>query len=609
MKNFWKPILKNVTVILITWGILVTIIGVVVIGVSSLWKTKLTIKPQSILIFDLTTNITDTPPDGDTQALISKALGENMSDTLYLLEINKALERAIDDDRIAGLFIHGSLQPVDYGSGMPVLREIGEAISALREAGKPVVAYLSHPSLQDYFLASNAGTLILNPLGILPFNGLTAEKTFLGNALKQYGVGIQSTRVGTYKTAVDIFTHDRMSEKDREQINTVLQTLWKGMLLHISRERTIDTQILINIAEKRGLLSAQEALETGLVDQLGHLDEVIEALEILGTHDETIQSFTQVALPDYIAQESTITAPKKARRLPAKAQQDVLAVVYAEGDIVDGEGSPGQVGADRLARELRSLRQDDSVTAVVLRVNSPGGSAVAAEKIGREMQLLSETKTTVASMGTLAASGGYWIAAPVQAIFAQPETLTGSIGVWGLLVNFKEIGNNHGITWDRVTTAPFANIKTLSRPKTQAELDLIQRHTDFLYENFLQKVAAGRGMPIETVKTLAEGRIWSGLDAHRHGLVDEIGGLDAAIAHAVKLAGLKEGWTLVQIPEKRTLSEAFADIWGERHRIPVATLDPLSREINILRNELRFLKNLTAPYGIYARLPFDLLIR
>ena len=605
MKNFWKLILKNVAVSLITWILLLGIILLLISSTRVLWDKPTPIKPKSILVFNLSTNITDAPPKAAPQLLLSKMLKEDLSTSLYLLEVREALEHALVDDRIVGIFLHGSLQPIDYGSGMPVLREIGEGLAALKKAGKPVIAYLTNPHLQDYFLASNADVIVLNPLSILPLNGLAAERLFLGNALKKYGIGVQTTRVGSYKTATDMFTSDHMSEKDREQLDAVLQTLWNELLLQVSHERNVEMPKLLSLVETEGILSAQEALRAGLIDKVGYLDEVIEDLKILGSHDPSIDSFTQVDLTDYIAEASVIASQ---RRQGQPSQGDTLAVVYAEGNIVDGEGAPGQVGADRLARELRSLRHDENVKAVVLRVNSPGGSAVAAEKIGRAMQLLSESKTTVVSMGTVAASGGYWIAAPAQVIFAQPETLTGSIGVWGLLVNFKSIGENYGITWDGVKTAPFADINTFSRPKTQDELNLIQRYTDLLYSDFLQKVADGRGMSIQSVKTLAEGRIWSGLAAQQNGLVDAIGGLETALAYAAKLAGLTENWDLIQIPEKRTLSEAFAEMWSEGYRIPVAKLDPLSRELYRLQNELPSLRDFTAPYGAYARLPFNLMI-
>ena len=316
MKNFWKLILKNVAVSLITWSLLLAIILLLISSTSALWDKPTPIKPQSILVFNLSTNITDAPPGADPQALFSKVLKEDLSDGLYLLEVREALKHALDDDRIVGLFLHGSLQPVDYGSGMPVLREIGEALAALKKAGKPVIAYLTNPHLQDYFLASSADVIVLNPLSILPLNGLAAERLFLGNALKQYGIGVQTTRVGAYKTATDMFTSDHMSEKDREQLDAVLQTLWNELLLQVSRERKVEMTKLLSLSEAEGILSAQEALREGLIDKVGYLDEVIEDLKILGSHDASIDSFTQVALSDYIAKESVIASQRRKRRSP-----------------------------------------------------------------------------------------------------------------------------------------------------------------------------------------------------------------------------------------------------------------------------------------------------
>lgn len=561
------------------------------------------IPKDSVLVVDLWMNITDAPSVRGIDALVDEAVWGPSTPSLYLLEVVDAIERAAGDSHIQGLFLHGSLLPENYGSGLAALSEVRGAIETFKASGKPVIAYTTDPTLRDYYLMSVADTLIMNPFGVLGLNGLASEGMYFGDAFEKYGIGVQTTRVGKYKSATEIFTNNKMSEPDREQIASLLNDIWDTLLAGIANSRQVDLARLIAESDREGFFTAEEAVALGLADEVAYFDEVIDDLENIASYDSMLESFKQVSLADYI----------KARGFRQKqnlfSSGNKIAVVYAEGDIVDGEGFPYQVGGERLARELRDLRDEPDVVAVVLRVNSPGGSALAAEIIQREITLTQKTKPVVVSMGSLAASGGYWISASAERIYAEPTTITGSIGVWGLLFNFKELANEHGITFDGVKTAPFADIYTITREKSPEEMALIQEFTDFIYEEFLEKVSMGRDMPMKRVEEIAQGRVWTGKQAVAIGLADEIGGLEDAINHAAEIAHAGEDWTLLQIPDKKDFGDALQEFFTNPDGAPpvIQQRPGLFSELSTtLRKEMDKLKAFNDPKGIYARLPFDL---
>ncbi|MBD0314929.1 MAG: signal peptide peptidase SppA, partial [Microcoleus sp. T3-bin5] len=318
--------------------------------------------------------------------------------------------------------------------------------------------------------------------------------------------------------------------------------------------------------------------------------------------DRENQSFKQISLKNY----ARIAENKKSTLANKKNQ---IAVLYAEGEIVDGEGGPTEVGGDRIAQEMRKIREDDDVKAVVLRFNSPGGSATAAEVIGREVMLTGKKKPVIVSMGNLAASGGYWISMGSNRIFAEPNTITGSIGVFGMLFNAEKLAANNGLTWDVVKTARFADTKTVSRPKNPQELANIQRIVDRIYDRFITKVADSRKLPKNKVQEIAQGRVWSGTAAKQLGLVDEIGGFEDAVAEAAKQAKLGDNWQLEEYPKRRSFEEQIlARLSGVRVLTPAAKLDPLTAEVKKMQEELAAIKSMNDPQGIYVRLPFNLRI-
>jgi protease IV len=325
---------------------------------------------------------------------------------------------------------------------------------------------------------------------------------------------------------------------------------------------------------------------------------VMDELKDQFASDSKNNTFRQVTIQNYLANLdgpniSPVTGPR-------------IAVVYAEGDIVDGEGTVGEIGGDRLARAIRKFRFDPDVKGIVLRVNSPGGSALASEVIRRELAAAQNSKPIVVSMGTVAASGGYWISTASNHIFAEPNTITGSIGVFGLEFNFQKIANDNGVTWDGVKTSPFADLFTVSRPKTPAELAVIQGFVDDVYSQFLEHVSKARNLPVDQVGEIAQGRVWSGTQALKIHLIDEFGGLNQAIGYTGKLAGLGETPKIVEYPAKGTLAEKLKEIVGENERPPVSKQDTFTKELRRIELDWAELTRLNDPKGVYARLPFGL---
>jgi protease-4 len=429
-------------------------------------------------------------------------------------------------------------------------------LERFRAAGKPIVAYNMNWGKREYYLSSVANDIVLNPLGAVEVNGLSSETMFLAGALEKYGVGVQVIRVGKFKAAVEPFVLKNMSPESRQQTQKLLGDVWGEWRASVGKSRKLSPQQLQAIADNQGLLLADEARQSGLVDKVAYFDQVLGQLKKLTGEEKTDNTFRQISLNDY--------AEVSGKSLGVERNsKNHIAVVYAEGEIVDGQGSASQIGGDRFAKIFRELRQDKDVKAVVLRVNSPGGSATASEVMQRELQLIRQVKPVIVSMGDLAASGGYWIVTDANRIFAEPNTITGSIGVFGLGINVQELANNNGITWDVVKTARYADSQTISRPKSPQELALQQRSVNRIYNLFLSKVAQGRNLPQEKVAQIAQGRVWSGIAAKEIGLVDEIGGLDAAIGYAAKQAKLGNDWELQEYPEvssftKRLLGQ-FAD--------------------------------------------------
>ena len=427
-------------------------------------------------------------------------------------------------------------------------------------------------------------------------NGLGAQQLFLTGALEKYGVGVQVVRVGAYKAAVEPFIRKDYSPESRQQTTALLDDVWGELLQSIATSRDMPPEKIQNTADRKGLLMAQEALADGFVDKIAYFDEVLTQLKQLTETKEDDDLSRQISLQEYV--------DVPVDKVKERSSKNKIALVYADGEIVAGTGNAGQIGGYRFSKELRKIRENKQVKAVVVRINSPGGSATASEIILRELELTRQTKPVIVSMGNLAASGGYWIATGSDYIFAQENTVTGSIGVFGLLFNLKKIANDNGLTWDVVKTGKFADLGTTNRPKTEAELAILQKAVKQIYEMFLDKVAKSRNLPKEEVAKIAQGRVWSGADAREIGLVDDIGGVEAAIEYAAQKADLGDDWKVEEYPEKRTFEQEILErIFKTQVQKQLPKLDPITAQMLQLKEDLAIVSKLNDPHDIYTLMP------
>ncbi len=560
--------------------------------VSSTRSSTIEIDRDSVLVFDLAAPISDKRAPAGFEEIFSG--NDDEPTPLTLRQTIEAVDAAAKDKRISGLFIDGSNG--NSTAGLATLQEVREALMRFRESGKPILAYDVDGGERDFYLASVADTVVFNPLGGLEFNGFSARQAFFAGALEKYGIGVQVVRAGRFKSAVEPFVRQDLSPENREQLQALLGDLWQETVSAIAARRGTSATELQAIADEQGVLLPEAAKAAGLVDAVEHYDGILARLREMTGTDADATSFPRMSLRRYAEAADVLDSNSDSDR--------TVAVVYAEGNIVGGSGSQA-IGGDRYAKIIRRLRQDETIKAIVLRVNSPGGSATASDVLLREILLAKETKPIVVSMGDVAASGGYWIATGANSIFATPSTITGSIGVFGLLTDIQQLANDNGITWDGVKTAELADLGTLSRPKTEAELARYQASVDRIYELFLEKVAAARSLSKERVAELAQGRVWSGSDALEVGLVDRIGGLDEAIAHAAEIADLGNDWKVREYPRLQNFEERLRQrLTGEED----ASLALAPGEVRQIWQTWKVLQESGRSREVQARMPFTLVI-
>jgi protease IV len=573
--------------------------GIVLVFLAALENEESNqIQDKSVLVLDLSTQIKDSEP----AANLAQAFSGKEQEIITLHQALQAIKHATEDDRITAIFLDGRK---DYSeNGYATIEELREALVQFQAAGKKIIAYDVTLSEREFYLSSLADEIIVNPMGTMELNGLNSKQMFFKGALEKYGVGVQVIRVGDYKSAVEPYLRSDLSPANREQTKALLTDLWGKFLNTVADSRGLSATQLQTIVDRQGYVDPDDAQKIGLIDQVGYYDNVVTRLrELTGeteiTETTKAESFRQVDLNTYassnvLPSETTVLAAQK------------IAVVYAEGTIVEGGNTVETIGSDRFAEVFRELRADKTVKAIVLRVNSPGGSATASEVILREILLTKKQKPVVVSMGDVAASGGYWIAAGASHIFAEENTITGSIGVFGLLSNIQEIANSHGVTWDVVKTGEFADIDSNVRPKTAAELTIYQNSVDKTYELFLKKVSLYRNLPKAKVQEIARGRIWSGKEALKIGLVDQIGGLEKAIAYAAEQAQLGDDWQLQEYPQlDRFETEIVKRLFNVKLLESQGQIDPLTAELLKVRQEFASLQDFSDPNGVYARLPLN----
>jgi protease IV len=555
-----------------------------------------TVKDKTILVLDLSAGITDFNPGATLEQTLT---GRGKKD-LTLHQVTSAIQSASKDNKIVAIYLDGSRARSKGGSGLASLREVRLALNNFRQAGKQIYAYDADLSRRDYYLASVANTIALNPLGTLDLNGFQTENLFYRGAFDKYGVGAEVIRVGKYKSAYESFSLKGFSPESRKENQELLGNLWGDFKETIGSNRQIPASEIQAIADTQGNLSAVDALNKKFVDKILYPDQVKQELIKIGV-EEKAGSFRKIGIGEY----SEIAAAKE------KNSEQKIAVLYAQGTIVEGGSEPGQIGGDTFSETIAELRRNKNIKAVVLRVNSPGGSATASDRMQRELKLLSKEKPLVVSMGNVAASGGYYISANASRIFAQPNTITGSIGVIGLQLNFQKLASNQGLTWDVVKTSKFADSATVSRPKTKEELAIAQKFVNQIYDEFLDRVAEGRKIPKDKVNEIAQGRVWSGTEALKIGLVDELGGLQESIAYAAKQAKLGDNWELAEYPDTEDFqTRLLKRLNGEEATLlrqqTNSTDSVLTNEFKKLQASLTELKNLNDPRGVYARMTFNL---
>ncbi|HLP92174.1 MAG TPA: signal peptide peptidase SppA [Nostocaceae cyanobacterium] len=609
MTNFFKQTLSSAIGTILGLAIFsgVSFFGLIVLLVAIATSSKDTttqVKNKSVLVFDFSTIIQDSEPSSG--GILQKTLTGVDEEQISLRKAIASIEEAEKDSRIVGIYLDGSRANAINSLGYASLKEIRKALEKFRASGKKIYAYGVDWSEKEYYLGSVADQVILNPLGVMEINGLSSQPLFLANALDKFGIGVQVVRVGKFKGAVEPFLLNKLSPENREQTQKLLDDFWREWRVSVGKTRKIAPEKLQAIANNQALLEADAAKTNGLVDQVAYPDQVVADLKKLTDSDKDDKSFRNISLTDYakVIEPDAVTVSNSDKK---------IAVVYAEGEIVNGKGETGEVGGDRFAKIFRQIRQDEDIKAVVLRINSPGGSAIASEVMQREIKLTRQTKPVIVSMGDIAASGGYWIAMDSNRIFAEPTTITGSIGVFGLLLNGQKLGNNNGITWDSVKTSKYADVQTASRPKSPEELEIYQRSVNRIYYTFINKVAQGRKLSPQKVAEIAQGRVWSGAAAKEIGLVDEIGGLNSAIEYAAKEAKLGKNWEIQEYPKVSSLEERLFGTTEEEVQTKLGLetnqpqqVNPLMAEVNKLQSEIKILQTMNDPQGVYARLPFNL---
>ncbi|MBK9192349.1 MAG: signal peptide peptidase SppA [Crocinitomicaceae bacterium] len=503
---------------------------------------KLVVEENSVLEMNLSGEI------GDYTYADFNPASFSLNKKFGVYEILQGLQLAKEDEKIKGIFLHCG----DINAGMATVKEIRDGILDFKSSGKFVLAYSENYSKKAYYVASAADSLFVFPTGMVDFLGLGAEIMFVKGALEKLDVQMQIIRGSNnrFKSAVEPLMYEQMSPESKLQTQTYINALWDIMLDGISASRGISKEKLNEIADSVYVRKSGDAVDHGMADGIMYYDQVLDLLKTLAGTEEG----EELALVDF--QKYALKKTKHNKTLE-KLEKKNLAIIFAEGDIVDGNGGPGEIGGNSLAEQIREVREDTLIKAVVLRINSPGGSAMASDIIWREVVLTKEKKPFIVSMGDVAASGGYYIACAADKIFAQPNTITGSIGVFGVIPYTGDMFKNKlGITFDHVTTNEHAILST-NRKLTDAELLIFQEGVDDIYLDFISKVGQGRGLTNAEVDSIGQGRVWAGSDAKRIGLVDDFGGLFDAIYYAAGEAGIDSTDIQIKVYPEREENDLF----------------------------------------------------
>ncbi|NDK56712.1 signal peptide peptidase SppA [Pontibacter fetidus] len=547
MLNFLKYVLATIVGLLLF--AFISILILIGIAASAASDKEVKIVENSVLELKLDNPITERDPHNPWQEL-GFAFG-GLSSTDGLDQIKASIRKAKTDDNIKGIFLN--MRFVD--AGMAKLEEIRNELIDFKKSGKFVVSYTDMANEKAYYLSSVADKIYVNPLGTMEFNGMSSEVYFFKGTLDKLDIKPQIFKVGEFKSAVEPFFLDKMSDPARLQMQSFLNSINDFQLRNIAKARNKTYEELKNISDNLLVRDAADAKKYGLITDVGYYDEAITYLKKKAGIKE-----------DGKLELISFSKYKKAEGKKEKnSSKNRIAVIYAEGDIVDGKGDDDEIGSERYAEAIRKARLDDKVKAVVLRISSPGGSALASDVMWREIQLTRKVKPVIASMSDVAASGGYYLAMGCDTIVAHPNTITGSIGVFGIIPNIQGFMNNKlGITIDNVKTGKYSDVPTLTRPMTAFEQEVVQRQINQIYDVFTKKAAEGRGMTQDKLKEYASGRVWSGAEAKQRNLVDMFGGLETAIEVAAAKANIKNDYRLTELPARKSFLEELVGDAGSQ---------------------------------------------
>ncbi|MBI3134611.1 MAG: signal peptide peptidase SppA [Bacteroidetes bacterium] len=587
-KTFWASLLSSVLAGLIAMAVFFMILNAMLAGFDDLFTPKkLVVKENSVLHMDLSGDIGDyTYADFNPASFaINKKFG--------LYEILEGLKIAKEDKNIEGIFLNCG----DLSTGMATTKEIRDGLIDFKTSGKFIYAYSENYSKKAYYVASAADSVFVFPSGMIDFLGLGAEIMFVKGALEKLDVQMQIIRGSNnkFKSAVEPLMYEKMSDESRLQTQTYINSLWNTMLSAISESRGISVSELNEIADSVYIRKSGDAVDYKMADGIMYYDEVLELLKSKAGTKEG-EELELVNFQKYALKKT------KHERTLRKLDKKNIALIFAEGDIVDGDGEVGEIGGNSLAELIRDARTDSTIKAVILRVNSPGGSALASDVIWREVTLTKAVKPFIVSMGDVAASGGYYISCAADKIFAEPNTITGSIGVFGIVPYTGDMFKNKlGISFDHVTTNDHAVLST-NRKLTDSELLIFQEGVDDIYLDFITKVAEGRGMTTAEVDSIGQGRVWAGTDAKRIGLIDEYGGIYDAVFYGAEQAGIaKEDIKIKIYPEKE--EDNLFEILDNLENIEEASLKKSNLEMQLFEI-YNYLMTIEGKSSIQARMPY-----
>ncbi|WP_316749822.1 signal peptide peptidase SppA [Pedobacter gandavensis] len=588
MKEFFKYVFATVVGVILSVGVFFILFIAIIVGiVSSLGEDRtVLVDNDTVLYLNLDQPITERTYSDPLSEL--PIIGDDGRKSIGFTDVIKAIKSAKYDDNIKCIYLSVSSPNAGYAN----MREIREALIDFKTSKKKIIAYSEVYTQGAYYLASVADKVYINPEGALEFKGLSSQSMFFKGALDKLGVEMQIIRVGTYKSAVEPFIDTKMSEKNREQVTAYLSGLYKTFLSDISKSRNISTDSLFMIANDYKIQQPKDAVKYKMADGLKYKDEIIDELKSLSGTSKS-SNLSTISINDYA--KNVIMESK------GNTNRTKIAVIYANGDIMGGEGDNNQIGSERVSRAIRKARTDTSIKAIVLRVNSPGGSALASDVIWREVVLTKKVKPVIASFGNVAASGGYYIACAADSIFVQPNTITGSIGVFGMIPNMQKLFNQElGITFDGVKTGQYADIMSTVRPMTAGERLIVQTGVNQVYDSFITKVANGRKKSKAYVDSIAGGRVWVGTDAVKIGLADRTGSFEDAIKAAAKKAKITD-YRIVEYPEMIDPIKALLETSTDKIKVYYA-----KKEFGANYMIYQQVKEAISKSGIQARMPFDI---